>query len=530
MPKRGLEALEQVALTADVGVPGLDGNWEQHAQMMYAPPFAPPHEVAADPQAGAYQAGAYAGAEGADFAEDEDEPLPPTTLTGPPLAADVAKMRGEISKLELQLLNLQKKYARLTVEHTDLWSAMPKNQPANDDASQPSQPPVHAMPVSTMPYYPQQWQQSVAPPPPAHLPAVAPQPPTAADLQSAVALNREISTSTSTEQLLSIVQRELVRLNHVNEATAFSALAKMRAGTVGGRGAWDPKVITDPRMLALKHRTLSRLTGAGTQGSQYEARQLANIAYSIAKINMKGPKLFSAIAKVAEPLVPQFNAQNLANTVWAFATAGARAPQLFAAVARASEQRVHEFNPQNISNMAWAYAKLGMCAPPLFAALARVGEPRVHEFNALNLANTAWAFATASIRAPTLFAAIARVAERRVNEFDPQALANTAWAFATAGVQAPQLLTAIAHVVEVRAVEFNSHNLANTAWAYAKAGVRAPRLFAALARIAEQRASEFIPQDLANTAWAYATVGMPAPQIFNAAEPAAAPAAAPGAE
>ena len=51
-----------------------------------------------------------------------------------------------------------------------------------------------------------------------------------------------------------------------------------------------------------------------------------------------------------------FNAQDLANIAWAFATVGQADKQLFTALARAAEQCLGDFNAQELANTAWAFA------------------------------------------------------------------------------------------------------------------------------------------------------------------------------
>ena len=63
-----------------------------------------------------------------------------------------------------------------------------------------------------------------------------------------------------------------------------------------------------------------------------------------------------ALAAAAEHGVREFNAQDLANVAWAFATVGRKEERLFSTLAAAAEQRMRDFNSQNLGNTAWAFA------------------------------------------------------------------------------------------------------------------------------------------------------------------------------
>ena len=139
---------------------------------------------------------------------------------------------------------------------------------------------------------------------------------------------------------------------------------------------------------------------------QFGARELANVAYGVARVwNSIGlgncvdvpnslVELFAAMAREALQRLDQFNSQGLVNTAWAFATVGQQDKQLFKRLARMTERRLDEFNAQNLANMAWAFATVGQQDEQLFKALAKMAEQRLDQFNVQDLANTAWAFAT----------------------------------------------------------------------------------------------------------------------------------------
>jgi len=358
-------------------------------------------------------------------------------------------------------------------------------------------------------------------------------------------LNGLLTKTTTARELLELHAQYGSAFNHVNLATCWSRLGRVRAG---GERRW---LLTDDdaRLDALREQTRERLRTFGAREvsntahtlaklallgaawaslwneieraalarrSEFGPQELASTAWAFATAGHAAPALFDAIAEEASGRMRELNPQDLANTAWAFAKAGHAAPALFEAIAEEASGRVREFTPQALTNAAWAFATAGHAAPALFDAIAAEAAGRVRELNQQDLANTAWAFATVGHAAPALFDAIAEEAARRVGELNPQVLANTAWAFATAGHAAPALFDTIAEEAAGRVRELNPQDLANTAWAFAEAGHTAPALFEAIAVEAAGRVRELNPQNLANTAWAFATAGHAALALFKA--------------
>ena len=90
--------------------------------------------------------------------------------------------------------------------------------------------------------------------------------------------------------------------------------------------------------------------------------------------------VFDDDARTAERRVGEFNAQDLANMAWALAEVGQLDAQLFTALARTAERCVGELKTQDLANTAWAFAAAGQPDAPLFMALTRAAEGRVRDF------------------------------------------------------------------------------------------------------------------------------------------------------
>ena len=283
------------------------------------------------------------------------------------------------------------------------------------------------------------------------------------------ALNGLLTKATTAKELLELHERYGSAFNHVNLATCWSQLGRVRPG---GERKW---ILSDggARLGALREQTRERVLTFGARG-------LSSTAHALAKLVLRGAawaSLWNEIARAALARRSEFEPQALANTAWAFATAGHAAPALFHAIGTESAGRVREFDPQNLANTAWTFATAGHATPALFDAIGKESAGRVREFSPQLLANTVWAFAKAGHATPALLDAIGTESSGKVHEFSPHALANTAWAFAKAGHASPALFDTIGTESARRVREFNPQALANTAWAFAKAGHAAPALF-----------------------------------------------------
>jgi hypothetical protein len=236
----------------------------------------------------------------------------------------------------------------------------------------------------------------------------------------------------------------------------------------------------------------------------FNAREVSNVAWAFAKMEIKDEQLFGALAKKAKESMWQFTSQGISNTAWAFATLEIQDKGLFAALAQRACKVLDEFRPQEASNTAWAFATLEIKDEALFRALSQRARELVEHFNAQDISNTAWAFATIGILDEALFRALSQRARESLGQFNSQNVANTAWAFATLGIRDEALFRALSQRAQGSLGQFNSQDIANTAWAFATLGIKDEQLFRALFQRARESAGQFDAQGIANSAWAFA--------------------------
>lgn len=129
------------------------------------------------------------------------------------------------------------------------------------------------------------------------------------------------------------------------------------------------------------------------QIQDFTPRELATLAWSLARARQQPHELFDAIAVESSSRMSGFSPQGLATLAWGFATSGCASPTLSDAIEATATSRVADFNEQELANVAWSVASLGRPAPQLFRAIAEVAAPQVHSFRRQHLALLGWSFA-----------------------------------------------------------------------------------------------------------------------------------------
>ena len=203
---------------------------------------------------------------------------------------------------------------------------------------------------------------------------------------------------TRTTQLLNCgnfqVPERQPRFNHIHLSACWNKLGHLARDSED----WYQQPSNAEALESLLKHTLVTV-----QGSEIEARQLANIAHGVVKSGAFKDRsdsmraLMTALAGSLRAQLGSCNAQELANVAWAFAKSGQVDAELFAALAATAQQQwyLENFNAQEAANITWAFATAGHSDTKLFQALGGLVEERLDSFSTQGLANTAWAFAKA---------------------------------------------------------------------------------------------------------------------------------------
>lgn len=120
--------------------------------------------------------------------------------------------------------------------------------------------------------------------------------------------------------------------------------------------------------------------------AEFEARSLANIAWTWATLQVATDPLISAVARHAlnQRLIRPLP---LTNLIWSLATLRSRWP-LEAFATRVIAQS-SEYNPQQIANTLWGTAKMSHQHQALLDCLLKCSAKRLGQFDAQKLANIA---------------------------------------------------------------------------------------------------------------------------------------------
>ena len=144
-------------------------------------------------------------------------------------------------------------------------------------------------------------------------------------------LNGLLINLTSARELLELHQQYGTSFNHINLATCWSRLGRVRAADRRWLQSDD-----GARLSALREQTNRQLT-------TFEPRAVSGTSHALAKLSLRGAawaSLWNEIERAAFARSSKFKPQELANTAWAFATAGHAAPALIDAIAEEAARRV----------------------------------------------------------------------------------------------------------------------------------------------------------------------------------------------
>eukprot|EP00444_Apocalathium_aciculiferum_P051953 CAMPEP_0183512984 /NCGR_PEP_ID=MMETSP0371-20130417/11909_1 /TAXON_ID=268820 /ORGANISM="Peridinium aciculiferum, Strain PAER-2" /LENGTH=216 /DNA_ID=CAMNT_0025710147 /DNA_START=219 /DNA_END=865 /DNA_ORIENTATION=- len=102
----------------------------------------------------------------------------------------------------------------------------------------------------------------------------------------------------------------------------------------------------------------------------WDAQNLANIAWAVAKCSVLHAPLLAAISAQAMRTIGEFKALELPITLWAFATMAVKDLPLFDAISAAAMPLREQFEMLDVSNMAWDLASSSYNHGPLIDAIA----------------------------------------------------------------------------------------------------------------------------------------------------------------
>lgn len=198
----------------------------------------------------------------------------------------------------------------------------------------------------------------------------------------------------------------------------------------------------DTRHLPLLEAVASAACGVA---ERLDARDISNLAWSFATLNVRDEAFFARLADAAPSALarPGASTQALANIAWAYARAGVDAAGLYEQIARLATARLDELRPLEIPMLLWALAKAGRPDSRLFAACVRRASELLPQMAPQSISTLVYAYAAGDVRSEALLGAVAAHVPARLRHFGPQALVNLAWGLCVASVYPRALLQTI---------------------------------------------------------------------------------------
>ncbi|KAJ1450646.1 hypothetical protein M885DRAFT_42822 [Pelagophyceae sp. CCMP2097] len=278
--------------------------------------------------------------------------------------------------------------------------------------------------------------------------------------ERAIALNKELITLETPQELLTLFDESQQFYDAVNLATSLHRLGAMNSGKLRPTEWLGPQTA-----LLLQDLVDAAAKSITSDEAKWPPRLIANACWGVAKMGrVKSSALFGAVAVAAPCKIAEFKPQELANTVWAFAKVGSKSPALFDAVSAESVRQIGAFKAQELANTVWAFAKSGYEAAALFEAVAAEAPRQIGAFKPQELTNLVWSFSKATfhgVQAPGIFESVSKEAVRKINTFGPSDLANIVWVYAKAppGIEAPELFDTVAAAAMTKLPSFECRDL-----------------------------------------------------------------------
>lgn len=174
--------------------------------------------------------------------------------------------------------------------------------------------------------------------------------------------------------------------------------------------AWGVSHYNKPEMLK------GFLKSATKRLADFGAKEIAGMAYGLAKLRCKHEGIFAGLCKVVPDKLPEFGSQEIANLLWSMATVEYSNPEFLEAVCDHASGRLSEFNAQEISNSVWALFRLEHRHRNFLLSACNQLSRRLQELNPQNLANTVYALSQLRFRHKAYIEAMCLHVPTRIKE------------------------------------------------------------------------------------------------------------------
>lgn len=309
------------------------------------------------------------------------------------------------------------------------------------------------------------------------------------------------------------------------DAEVVDALAL--AATKGAHNM-DPEVLT---MVLWAFAKLGRPLG-GTEAapvlteevkkqiSHFNADQLVATIWALANSGMKYgvpcaatgglrcERILEAVGHAGAQKVHDFHADELAEVAWSLAAMGYKQPRLCHSISLDAVRRAHAFSPKAWVNIAWSFATLNVkCSAPLLEVIGKGLTTGADALRPKDIANTFWAYVRFGAKDDELFSALMKEASKKVNHFGAHELSNTMWALACLQKGDAKLFTVLCNRAADLIKDFDGLQLADAAWACARMKVKIDRFCEVCSKKVEEVADNLNAAELTIVVCALVDIG-----------------------
>ena len=277
-----------------------------------------------------------------------------------------------------------------------------------------------------------------------------------------VSLNREIcSQSTSCAQLINLAVSKGHVFNAVNWATCLHRLAKLFPTEAKNHRS------TVIRFLGQAHEVLK----SASEGSKFQPQHLATLLWAQAKLSIVDPSFVHSLVEKAIAVIDSLKAQDMANIAWSLAKLNLCLENMFGVICEkiVSCSIIVQFKPMEIASTTWAFGTVGRAGmgvadigPVMNTLVSECLSRDLRDFSPQALANVLWALSKLAFFHPEMYTQFGNhiVQAHRLREFKPQEIANVVWAMNNVGFAHCELFKEIVSSKNVNWAVFDSHALA----------------------------------------------------------------------
>jgi hypothetical protein len=246
-----------------------------------------------------------------------------------------------------------------------------------------------------------------------------------------------------------------------------------------------------------------------------KSMEIANVAWSYAKVDMRNDRLFAMIDE-RDDFIGSCSQQDISMIAWSAARLGAPVPNFVANLEKHTDWFVSTGSPQAVANTVWAAVVLDHDARNLVTSVGRYARPLLMKAKPQEVAMIAYSLAKAGYRCDSFFNELNKQSSRIIPNYNCQDISNTVWSYATLysssesrarTVEYKNLFSEVEKKGEFLIRCGTTQNIANTAWSFKKNSVDGSIILEEIDKRADDIIRRSTTQEISNISLAFAEMG-----------------------